>query len=176
MNCETESKTCHHDRMGLRTVWRLVTHHAHAERMLLWSQNNDQIAIGWDAGGDLSGFTSAAQISAAVALHLPNNRNKGVSGPQLWKFVHELKVGDLVILSTGKRRGAVMRVSGPYFFAGETDGDDQLYHHRRSAQLTDIDPNVLWRAAGAGDLAPNQSIYWTLVRCGAQVDPTKPLD
>jgi hypothetical protein len=101
----------------------------------------------------------------------PNNRNKHVSGIQLWNFYRKLQTGDLVILSTGGRREAVVEVTGGYSFAGDKFENDHLYAHRRSAKLrSDLDADVLWRSAGGADLALGQNIRWAFVQCGTPVD------
>ena len=157
--------------MPKRIVWRIITHHADKERLLKWSFENGQIALGWNAVGDLRQYKSAKEVSAAVVKRFPHLPNRHFGGVQLWNFYRTLQPGDLVILSTGGRREAVMEVTGGYAFAGDTVEDDYLYAHRRSAkQRLDLDAEVLWRYAGGADLAPGQNIRWAFVQCGTPVD------
>ena len=89
-------------------VWRLITHHSDAEGTLNWSLKNGRIAIGWGRAGDIRDYVSAREIVEAVREEYPGIQNAPVSGGQLWNFCHNLAKDDLVILSTGKYRAAVV--------------------------------------------------------------------
>ena len=91
-------------------------------------------------------------------------------------FVHEMKVGDLVILSANGSRQCVVQVTGEYDFH-PVSNEDHDYAHRRPAKLVDIDPNDLWVRAG-GMASPGQHVYMTLIKCARQVEVSglKPQD
>ena len=88
-------------------VWRLSTHREDSERLLAWSRSEGRIAVGWNGSGDLGDYGSEAEIRQAVRA--TGNRNRPFSGRQLLAFRDEIKVGDLVILSAGGARRAVLR-------------------------------------------------------------------
>ena len=146
-------------------VWRLVTHHKDPERLLAWAKSEGRIAVGWNGLGDLRDYGSEEEIRRAVRE--TGNRNWPFSGRQLLGFRDEMNVSDLVILSAGGVRRAVMQVKGGYDHAGPLDGDDRAYSHQRRATLTDLNADEAWRAAGG--LADGQNVRWTLVRCARQV-------
>ena len=127
-------------------VWRLRAHHEQCCHlpMIQWATDNNRIAIGWGAVGNLTQaqFTAPGAIRAA-AIQIANQTNnvwyrRPLLGINLWNFrggAHPfyaqaqggphphrqaMQCGDLVILKTdiGPRKGfqnsVVMRVTGPY--------------------------------------------------------------
>ena len=128
--------------------------------------NEGSVAIGWNGVGDLRDYGSEEEIRRAVRE--TGNRNWPFSGRQLLAFRDEMNVGDLVILSAGGARRAVMPVEGTYEHAGPLDGDDQAYSHQRRAKCIDLDADEVWRTANG--IADGQSIRWTLVRCARNVE------
>ena len=155
-------------------VWRLITHHEMPEDMLRWSRDSGRIAIGWGKVGHLRkrAYRSPAEIVGAIRSCYPGLQNAPNGGRCLWEFCHEMHPDDLVILSTGARRAAVMRVTGDYeYMLVEQVGCGVGYQHQRRAQVLSTDPNHLWEAAG-GRPADGYSLRWTLIRCAKPVaDP-----
>jgi predicted Mrr-cat superfamily restriction endonuclease len=149
------------------TVWRLITHHKDPEQHFKWAKERGQIAIGWNGVGDLNRYESEAEIKQAV--HETGNKNWPFSGKQLLAFRDGIKRGDLVILSTGKQRGAVMRIDGEYEFTRVGLSDDVEYAHRRRATVVPLSAEALWKAAGGP--AKGQNARWTLVLCQFGVTP-----
>ena len=143
-------------------IWRLVTHHAEQDRALNDSVRHCHIALGWSRVGNLRAFFDPYAISERAKEMYPDNRNCSVSGPQLWKFYQEMKMGDLVILSANGRRQRVMEVISEYVFDPEAS-DETSYAHKRHAIPVEMDANELWKQAGG--MAPRQAIYWSLIRC-----------
>ena len=148
-------------------VWRLIAHHNEPEKAILWSQRRSQIAIGWGIIGDLrqSAPQDGTEIAAMIRQERPDLNNAHLGGPGLWRFYSEMAIGDLVILSDGKRRRAVMCVTGDYEWTDAPQpGLPGMYFHQRSVRRAEDDPNDLWERSGAGP-ARGESIRWTLVRC-----------
>jgi predicted Mrr-cat superfamily restriction endonuclease len=151
------------------TVWRIITHHLHPEQMLRWSLTRGSLAVGWGLMGDLrlSKPRSASAIATLIRNAYPAATNAGSGGPSLWNFSVVMQVDDLVILSTGKRRSAVMRVKGDYDYttqiSGQSPGD--YYRHQRDAEQVDMDPDALWKEHGARP-ALGENIHWTVLKCG----------
>ena len=85
-------------------VWRLMAHHEHAEAMVKWTNKTGRIAIGWGKVGTIRNFNSAHDITLAIKERYPVLRNAGLGGVCLYDFCHRMQPGDLVILSTGKKR------------------------------------------------------------------------
>ena len=99
-------------------VWRLIVHHVpeHKETMLRWAMASQRLAIGWGKIGALSTslHTSPESIRKSILVAYVGIKNARAGGQSLWDLWRTMKKGDLVILSTGYRRAAVMRVHGPY--------------------------------------------------------------
>lgn len=148
-------------------VWRLIAHHNDPEEAILWSQGTSRIAIGWGWIGDLRGTSpqDAAAIGSLIRKMRPDLHNAHLGGPSLWRFYSEMAIGDLVILSDGNKRRAVMCITGPYEWTDNwkprLSGN---YYHQRSARIVHEDPNELWERCGAR-AAKGESIRWTLTRC-----------
>lgn len=154
----------------MRNVWRLKTHDTDPDAALRWMRQNERIALGWGAIGDIAAqsYTDAAQISAAIEAAYPANSNAAQGGLNLWSFFSEMKPKDLVILSASTPRTLVVEVTGEYLWTPEKPALDQDelgdYQHQRRARLSAYSPEALWRAAG-GRHAPGQNPRWTLFRC-----------
>ena len=147
------------------TVWRLITHHLDPEALLTWAKSSGRIAVGWSVLGDLRQYGSEKEMTQAVRE--TGNPNWSVSGTQLASFRDRMRLGDLVILSTGRRRSVVMRVDGNYEFVEQPEGDDVAYAHQRRAMRLDLDPDGVWSEAGG--VATDQNGRWTLLRCQYEV-------
>src|SRR5437870_5607310 len=100
--------------MNMPTVWRLISHNNDRDRAVAWTKQTGYIAIGWGEIGDIDkqGFRSAKEISQAIKRAYPQLGNSTDGGASLWRFYHELKTGDLVILN----RDLVVEIAGPYAF------------------------------------------------------------
>lgn len=93
------------------------------------------IALGWEAMPDLSTIAPDRDaFKAAVTAAYPDKTSAQVANNagQLYRFVHELETGDLVVYpSKASRRILVGRVTGPYVYDTSTL---PAYAHRRSVQ------------------------------------------
>jgi predicted Mrr-cat superfamily restriction endonuclease len=137
---------------------------AEEDRVINWYRTNSRIAIGWGAIGDLRQFHGPDEISRRVKQVY---RDTGVwpsghGGPCLWRFYHEMGIGDLVIVNASadeqRRRRMVMKIKGPYEFVTAPAVED--YPHQRVAEYVERDPNELWHGKALGE-----NIRWALVRC-----------
>lgn len=139
--------------------------------MLAWIRETGRIAIGWGNIGDIGEnlYNSAASIGVAIRQHYPQLRNSGDGGPSLWNFYDEIKTGDLVILSTDKPRVKVVRVQGKYQYLTAPTLMEGDYNHQRRVELTEFDPEKLWRAAGA-ICAVGDNSRRTLMKCARAVN------
>ena len=148
-------------------TWRLMTYHAKPNPMLDWTRQNVRIAIGWGDIGSLSNFHSVEEVKTAIKARprYPQYPNAGSTGPSLWDFYTEMRRGDLVILSTGKRE-LVVEVVGDYEWRQSPDFEGNYWHQRR-VKLTALNPEKVWRGAGAG-FPIGESRYRTLLRVVAR--------
>lgn len=64
------------------------------------SEKNPHICIGWSNLGDLSGIDNRDDLSAVYdEKYSKNNRGRGQDIGQIWRFLHDMKIGDYVILA-----------------------------------------------------------------------------
>lgn len=64
------------------------------------SEENPHVCIGWSNLGDLSNIDSKEQLSELYeANYDKNNRGRGQDVGQIWRFIHDMKVGDYVIFA-----------------------------------------------------------------------------
>jgi len=148
-------------------IWRLISHHQDAEKAILWCKEKSRIAIGWGKIGDLrqSAPQDASAITSLIQIVYPELNNANLGGPSLWRLYSEMAIGDLVILSDGNKRQAVMRVTGDYEWTDDRQHElSGSYYHQRSAETTQDEPDELWKHCGA-KVAAGENIRWTLIRC-----------
>src|SRR5579871_4956464 len=134
----------------MMNIWRLIAHHNDKDDAVKWVRNRGRLAIGWGKIGTIRNFHSADDITVAIKAHYPALRNAGSGGVCLFDFCYRMQQGDFVILSTGSKRVLVMEVEGDYEFRPLSQphptGD---YQNQRTAKIVPIDPDELWRRAGA---------------------------
>ena len=145
-------------------VWRLITNHEYPEEAFQDFVTNGYIAMGWNMAGSVLDYNSPQEI-VDVVRGFPT-RNFGLSGKQLFSFCNEIQTGALVILSDGKSRRAVMRVTDNYEF--RESSEKWAYFHRRKAERTAIDPDLVWKNAGAKP-AIGFSMRWPLILLKSKV-------
>lgn len=120
-----------------RTLWGIHAKGLNLESVLL---DRQQLAIGWPALGDLSQQqTDREALKSALAVAYPEDKPGAipVNAGQVYRFVNELAVGDLVIYrSSSKGRIFIGEVVGPYVW-DPTDTAD--FPNRRPVKwLTDV--------------------------------------
>lgn len=106
---------------------------------VMWGIHNDQadidpivdgaVRIGWDKAGDLSKIApSRDAFKQHLAQTMPNLEAKKIPGSAgtLYRFVHKIKVGDIVVTPNRKKRTLnIGRVSGSYEFYPEAQVHQQ---------------------------------------------------
>lgn len=99
------------------TLWGI---HCFYEMEPLFLEKNT-IAVGWSELGDLSKTEATkAAIKELVAGAYPQKKPAGIANwaGQVYRFVHEMKIGDLVVFSAkSDRQVHIGRIEGPYTFA-----------------------------------------------------------
>ena len=115
-------------RFGEADVWVIGA----GEGARLWGEFHEHgfAAIGWDDLGDLTQYDSKGAIHSALiengAGQNPSNQSRAV-----WEFVHEMKIGDVLIAKKG--RSAILgwgRVYGDYAY----DSDRPEYQNLRKVE------------------------------------------
>jgi restriction system protein len=98
------------------------------------------LLVGWLGLGDLAEARTRDDIKAAVAAAYPDEGAYAVGNwtGQLYRFVHEIQPGDLVVLPLKSLLVAIGRVSGAYEY--RATAPDGMRHVRRVEWLvTDVD-------------------------------------
>ena len=130
-------------------IWRLITHHEYPQDALNWYLQHHVIALGWGncGAGDLRELDVGNQHEIA---NLVDETNKGECGRCLWDFWQEMQVDDLVILRFASINHKVVKVISDYFFddtypPGVNRNNLDGYYHRRKIELTQENPDRLWK-------------------------------
>lgn len=116
----------------------------------IWPQCHEggYIALGWSELGNIMALTREAfeeRRDAAIRHHA------GVSGwtedslEQVWTFVHEVSVGDMIIANQGTSRVlGIGRITGDFTYV-----EDEAYPNRRAVEWVDVAPRRIdegnWR-------------------------------
>jgi 5-methylcytosine-specific restriction enzyme B len=124
------------------------------------SRQRHEIALGWDAVGDLSDFEDQRAIEVALeAAASTQERSQHVNAAALWQFAHVMKPGDVVIAKKGRHTAIGCGVvTGPYFF--DETRDEMRHVVPVQWQSTEV------KAMPAGLMMPTKTL--TLIRPGYQ--------
>lgn len=117
-------------------VWRVGTDLGEERSNTIWPLMKDQdcVAIGWPAGGDLSGLGHSQKFKAQIAeriskqYDLPANVASRKAG-EILRFAAVMAEGDPVLAASGGRILGLGRIAGPYQFNPQTHKDAP--HQRR---------------------------------------------
>lgn len=115
----------------------------------MWGIHNDQadidpvadasVRIGWDDTGDLSTVARSREaFKERLAETMPEIEQKAIAGSAgtLYRFVHEIKVGDVIVCpNRSKRTLNIGRVSGEYEF----HADAPIHRHWRPVEWVRVD-------------------------------------
>jgi restriction system protein len=132
-------------------LWGIHIRHGRGDEIFLQEK---QLAIGWKEVGDLRKLAPTREaFKEKVAATYPGEKHVTNSAGQLFRFVHEMKVGDLVAYrSKDERKVYIGTVSGDYRF--EPSHID-LYPNRRAVKwsgsypLTDFSQGALHELGSA---------------------------
>jgi len=155
-------------------LWGIHIRHSRGDELFL---KEKQIAIGWEEVGDLRKLPANREAFKEKVAHVyPGEKHIINSASQLFRFVHEMKLGDLVAYrSKEDRKIHIGTITGDYRFEPAQLG---MYPNRRTVRwtgsypLTDFSQGALhelgsaltlfqvrnyaqeFRAAAAGEAAP----------------------
>lgn len=148
-------------------IWRMVTHHINPQHLLEVYRNSSNIALGWGQVGDLRVLrpNSDSDIRKSIIDTYKETLpvQSAVSGGRcLWAFYHEMKIGDLVIMSVGKGpEGSVAEIKGDYKWISTPVDNDDYHHIRRVIWRYDLDGGNIWNKHV---IASNWNPMWALIR------------
>ena len=113
----TDDEGWYLDRFGTVDAWAI----APGEGARLWGEFLELgiAAIGWDYLGDLSEYESREALHSAL-IENGAGQNPTMASLATWEFVHEMKIGDIVLAKRG--RSAILgwgTVTGEYFYESE---------------------------------------------------------
>ena len=95
----------------------------------------NQVALGWEAMGDLGTLATTRDAFKEKLIEAYPDRKPGyypMATGQLFRFVHEIKAGDLIVYPSKRdKRVYVGEVTGPYLHVEK--GSDS-YPHRRAVK------------------------------------------
>jgi len=157
----------------MANVWRLIAaHNSDATGVVNLIRKTGQIRIGWGDTGDLSQSPcrSARDVSHAIWVAYPGSTNFRLGGSSLWRFYHEMQIGDSVVVSSKRGKQLTVEITGPYQW--RPDPPPPLtpdYRHCRTVALAGLDPNAIFNQARG--MAVGENSRWTLFRCASQVIP-----
>ena len=114
---EPGDETWYRDRFGMADVWAIGA----GEGARLWRDFHEHgiAAIGWDDLGDLSQYDSREAIRTAL-IQNGAGQNPVMHSLAAWEFVHEVKIGDVLIAKRG--RSVILawgKVAGDYTYDSE---------------------------------------------------------
>lgn len=103
------------------------------------------IIAGWDESGDLGHCSHKERVRETLTRSYPGESKATLANwtGQLWRLLHEIRDGDLVVLPRKKQQKiAVGRVAGPYCFRGEAEPG---FQHVRPVEWirTDVDRSAV---------------------------------
>jgi len=117
--------------VGEQVVWGVHIKNVPSD----WPIKKGCIAIGWHELGDVSKIPANRQaFKEAYAKAIPTSKagTIRVSAGQVFRFVHEMQIGDIVVYpSRDDRMIHIGRVTGPYVYVADADNE---YPNRRAIE------------------------------------------
>lgn len=116
------------------------------------------VAIGWSKVGDLSKLAPSREaFKTRLAQVFPDKKPQAyaTNGGQLFRFIHEMKEGDVIAYPSKRDRHIhIGVVTGPYHF--EPDGD---YANRRSVQWVSSVPRTHFTQGALYEIGAAMSLF-----------------
>lgn len=119
-----------------------------------------RIALGWHAAGDLNNLPANREaFKKRVAEAFPDTKQGAVpvNAGQLYRFVHEGKIGDVVIYPSKKDRHIhIGRIEGDYEYS--PNGDPSYPHHRKTKWLKSL-PRIQFSQGALHEIGSAMSFF-----------------
>lgn len=131
------------------TLW--VIHIGNDDRIALRAVEEGFVCIGWTKMGDVSSYTTRDSLRDAMQATWPGfkKRKLGNNVGQVFRFAHEMKIGDPVVLPVKPTREvAIGKITGDYRFAAD---DEELvendYSNVRPVEWLKVVPRTAFSKA-----------------------------
>lgn len=127
------------------------------------SEINPHICIGWSDMGDMASVESFDALGTLYDQHFNKTpRGRGQDLGQIWRFLHDMQIGDYVIYSESDCFHIGRIISDYNYNAAEYDAQDHDYKNERKVEWlkTNIDRTILSKAFNSA-LKAGMSL-WTL--------------
>jgi restriction system protein len=120
----------------------------------------NQLALGWETMGDLAGLKPTRDAFKARLVQIYPDRKPGyypMATGQLFRFVHEMKIGDWVVYPSKRdRRVYIGEIAGPYLYA---DKQNDRYPHRRPVRWIKDFPRTAFRQGALYEIGSAMSFF-----------------
>jgi restriction system protein len=120
----------------------------------------DCVAVGWSGVGDLGVLSADREaFKAKVAAVYPEKKSGAVANNagQLFRFVHELKVGDVIVYpSKMDRRVHLGKITGPYRYDHDLEGG---YPHLRPVRWVQAVPRTNFTQGALYEIGSAMSFF-----------------
>jgi restriction system protein len=144
--------------MNERILWGIHAGKTGDAESLFFKQKH--IALGWEKVGNLSLLKPDREaFKAKVAATYPDSKPGAIPGNagQLFRFVHEMKLGDLVAYSSKKDRVVYLgRVTGAYQHIAQNHGG---YPNRRKVEWLEQLPRIHFSQGALYELGSAMSLF-----------------
>lgn len=105
------------------------------------SDLNPHICIGWSGLGDITRVESKDELASIYDEHIhKNNRGRGQDIGQVWRFIHDMNVGDYVIFAENSVFH-IGRVESDCYF-DESDNPNQDSDYKNNRKVTWLKKNI----------------------------------
>ena len=144
--------------MNEQTMWGMhAGRTGDADRLFL---KENRVAVGWDKVGDLSKLDATRNaFKAAIAQAYPDKLPGAipVDGGQLFRFIHEMNVGDVVVYSSKKDRQVhIGKVEGSYEYDPSLE---EGYPHSRSVRWLKSVPRTSFKQGALHEVGAGMSLF-----------------
>lgn len=122
-----------------------VVHISNNARLAERARNEGFICVGWTKLGDVSSFDSFPKMRKHFAEMSPNKSKNSVgnSASQLYRFAHEMQIGDAVVYPIkGGRDVMIGEIAGDYQWSDDQDLRDGDYNNIRKVNWLARVPRV----------------------------------
>lgn len=118
------------------------------------------VALGWDRMGDLAKLEATREAFKTVYASAYPNSKKGAIAPsagQMFRFLHEMKVGDLVLYPSKRdRKIHYARVKGTYRY---DPGPEPSYPHLREVEWVGSYPRTRFSQGALYEIGSAMSLF-----------------
>lgn len=144
--------------MAEMTVWGIHAGKTGDAENLFFKK--DVIAIGWDRMDDLSKLKANREaFKDAVAKAYPDKKHSSVpiNAGQLYRFIHEIRVNDLVVYPSKRTREVhIGKITGDYFY---DQASEKTYPHRRSVMWIKSFPRTNFTQGALYEIGSAMSLF-----------------